>query len=236
MTDEVAEAGEGESLPLFRRIKLWDWPVRIVHWGFVVLLPALWWTAENDRMAVHRWLGYVALGLIVFRLYWGFAGSAPARFSTFLKGPRAIAAYVRGAGHTGLGHNPLGALSVVALLGLLFAQVILGLFTQDIDGLEAGPLARYVSYSAADTARVLHGAVFIALLWAVGLHVSAVTLYGLVGRTNLLGPMLTGWKRVPAHMPSPRLAPLWRWAAGLIVASGVVFWVLAGAPLPELAG
>ncbi|WP_298163235.1 cytochrome b/b6 domain-containing protein [Brevundimonas sp.] len=233
---EVAGSGQGDGRPGSRRIKLWDWPVRIAHWSFVILLPALWWTSENDQMSLHRWLGYGMLGLIVFRLYWGFAGSSPARFAGFLKGPGTVAAYVRALfaskAVSGAGHSPLGALSVVALLGLLLAQIILGLFAQDVDGLEAGPLARHVSYGVAEAARDWHGVVFDALLWLVGLHLAAVTFYLLVKRDNLIGPMFTGWKKVSAETQDPQFAPFWRLISGILLGCATAGWVSLGAPLP----
>lgn len=236
MTVEVVE---GERPPASLRVKLWDWPVRVVHWAIVILLPALWWTSGNDQMSLHRWLGYGMLGLIVFRLYWGFVGSSPARFAGFLKGPRAVGAYVRALSankdEPGPGHSPLGALNVVALLALLFAQVLFGLFAQDVDGLEAGPLARHVSYGAAEAARHWHGVVFNCLLWLVGLHLVAISFYLLVKRDNLIGPMLTGWKKVSTQTQLPHFAPFWRVVMGILFGFAIAVWVSMGAPLPESA-
>lgn len=233
---EVAESGQGDGAPKSRRVKLWDWPVRITHWAFAVLLPALWWTSENDQMSLHRWLGYGTLGLVVFRLYWGLVGSSPARFAGFLKGPGTVVVYVRALiankDVSGAGHSPLGALSVIALLGLLLTQVILGLFAQDVDGLEAGPLARHVSYDAAEAARYWHGIVFDCLLWLVGMHLAAISFYLLVKRDNLIGPMLTGWKKVSAETQLPKFAPFWRLIAGILLGCATAGWVALGAPIP----
>src|SRR5687768_2369014 len=112
-----------------RRIRLWDLPVRLVHWAFVLLLPALWWTAEEGEIEWHRRLAYMMLALLLFRLLWGFFGSATARFSQFVKGPAGILSYLRDRpGPRVVGHNPLGGWSVLLLLGLLATQVALGLF------------------------------------------------------------------------------------------------------------
>src|SRR5262249_5537036 len=123
-----------------QRILIWDWPTRLVHWLLVALVFFSWGAAEYQHMDLHRYSGYTILGLLVFRLYWGIAGSETARFANFVKGPRAVADYLRSKTKS-IGHNPLGALSVVALLTLLVAQVALGLFSVDVDGLESGPLS-----------------------------------------------------------------------------------------------
>ncbi|HEY8540508.1 MAG TPA: cytochrome b/b6 domain-containing protein, partial [Steroidobacteraceae bacterium] len=78
-----------------RSVVVWDWPVRVVHWLFVLCVAISWWSAEEHMMDVHRYSGYTLLGLVVFRIYWGFAGSATARFAQFVRGPKAIAEYLR---------------------------------------------------------------------------------------------------------------------------------------------
>ncbi len=93
-----------------------------------MLLASLWWTWRAGRIELHEQLGYLTLGVLLFRVYWGLFGSATARFSQFVKGPRAIAAYLRGGLPPQAGHNPLGALSVLLLFGLMIAEVGLGLF------------------------------------------------------------------------------------------------------------
>lgn len=223
------------STPENNRVKLWDAPIRIVHWSFVALLPALWWTSETGDIATHRLLGYTMLGLVVFRLYWGFAGGTTARFAGFVRGPRAVAGYVKRLvsreGESIVGHNPLGGWSVIALLLLLLTQVLIGLFTQDVDGLESGPLTHLVSYDFADAARGWHGWLFNILLGLVGLHVVAILFYLLFKRDNLVSPMITGHRRLPAHA-APAHAPLWRGLLGVALAGGTVWWVSMGCPLP----
>ena len=217
------------------RVKLWDLPVRITHWSFVALLPALWWTWKSGEMATHRLLGYGMLGLLIFRLFWGFAGSATARFATFVKGPRAVGGYMSrlfaNQGEPVIGHNPLGALSVLALLGTLIAQVCLGLFTQDVDGIESGPLTYLVSYDTADAARHWHGLLFDALLWLVGIHMCAILLYLVVKRDNLVGPMISGHKRWPMSAPPNADTPAWRMIAGIVIAVAIAWWVSQGCPI-----
>lgn len=218
-------------------IKLWDWPVRVVHWSFVLLMPALWWTWKSNQMALHERLGYLTLALVLFRLFWGLFGSEPARFATFVKGPRAIAAYLSKLfskhGEPSVGHNPLGGLSVIALLSLIVAEVGIGLFTQDTDGIESGPLTRYVSYDFADGARRWHGQVFDILLVFIALHLCAIAFYLVVKRENLIGPMLTGRRRLADTVRAPALAPWWRILPGAAIGLGAAWWVSLGAPLPK---
>src|SRR5215510_8334835 len=120
MTDEVS--------PSRTRVRVWDAPTRLVHWLIVAGVAISWWTGDTGRLEWHRWSGYGVLALVAFRLYWGFFGASTARFRQFVRGPRAITNYLRGAWPPAAGHNPLGALSVLALLALLAAQVALGLF------------------------------------------------------------------------------------------------------------
>ena len=218
-----------------QRTKLWDWPIRLMHWSFALLMPALWWTWKDNEIQLHESLGYVTLGLLAFRLYWGFAGSSTARFSSFVKGPQTIFAYMRGLfsgeGEPVAGHNPLGGLSVLILLGLMVAQVILGLFTQDVDGIVSGPLTYLVSYETADSARHWHGLLFNILLGFIVLHLCAIAFYLLVKRDNLVGPMVTGRKRMATTTP-PRFAPWWRIPVGAAISAALAYWVSLGCPLP----
>jgi cytochrome b len=214
-------------------VRIWDLPVRLVHWSFVVLLPWLWWEAEEEDLDMHMKLGIVMLGLVVFRLLWGVLGSDTARFSRFVKGPGAILRYVRGqGGKTVIGHNPLGALSVLALLGLLTLQIGLGLIAQDVDGLNSGPLNYLVSFDTADAASELHELVFNVILGVVALHVGAILFYLVVKRDNLITPMITGRRRYDAVVEAPLMAPLWRLVVCVVAAFLIMWWVWAGAPLP----
>lgn len=211
-----------------KMVRLWDLPVRIVHWSLVLLLALLWWTWRQGNMALHEKLGFVMLGLLVFRLLWGIFGSSTARFIQFVRGPRAIALYLRGRSPLSIGHNPLGAWSVIALLGLLSADVGLGLITQDVDGIEAGPLARFVSYETADWARGWHAWLFNAILAAVAIHVLAIAFYLVVKRDNLIGPMLTGRKSYAEPVEEPTRAPFWRAIAAALFSAGLAWWIARG--------
>lgn len=215
-------------------IKLWDLPIRLVHWSFVVLLPWLWWTAKNGDMDTHLKLGTAMLTLVVFRILWGLFGSSTARFGSFVRGPVTVARYLRGLfgkeGEPIVGHNPLGALSVIALLLLLAAQVGFGLVAQDTDGLYSGPLNYLVDYDTAEAARDWHELGFNVILAVVAVHVFAIVFYLAVKRDNLVGPMITGRKRYAGAVAAPAMAPLWRLALCLVLALGAGWWVWSGAP------
>lgn len=212
--------------------KVWDAPTRLVHRLFVFCVAFSWWTVENDRMDWHYWSGLTLLGLLIFRIYWGFAGPETARFAQFIKGPGAVIGYMpkllKPNYRAAFGHNPLGALSVVAILLALITQVTLGLFASDTDGLESGPLSRYVDYDFAKDAGDLHEDFFNILLVLIGLHIAAIVFYLVIKRTNLIGPMLTGRRRAEnVEGPANGIAPvsLWRLAIGVGIAVGVV-WIV----------
>ena len=141
------------------KVAIWDVPTRLFHWTLAALIAFSWWSAEYHHDDLHIWSGLAVLTLLIFRLLWGVVGSSTARFATFVRGPRAVLAYLRG-GWRGIGHNPLGALSVLALLGLVAVQTGLGLIASDEDGLMEGPLAGLVSLDASGSARDLHEDLF----------------------------------------------------------------------------
>ena len=200
-------------------VRIWDLPVRLFHWSLVLLVPALWWTAENDRMDLHILLGEIMLGLILFRLLWGLLGGSTARFSGFVRGPRAILRYLRGRGSV-FGHNPIGGWSVVLMLLALSVQTGLGLFASDEDGIHYGPLSRHMpDLDSAHELAERHESFFWVIVGLIALHVLAILYYLVVKRDNLVAPMVTG--RGPAGETGEALvpAPLWRFllSAGLAI-------------------
>lgn len=224
----MAERVEGQ-------VRLWDLPTRAVHWAIVALIAISWFTAETGRMNLHRYSGYTVLALLVFRIYWGFAGGSTARFAQFVKGPAATLAYARtvlrrepsGAA----GHNPMGAWSVLALLGALAAQVTFGLFAVDVDGLESGPLSLYVDFDTGRAFAELHEASFNLLLALIVLHLAAIAWYRFFKRENLVAAMLTGRRALPAGGEGLRAAPAWRAIAGIALAVAVAWFVSKGLKL-----
>ncbi len=217
------------------KVKLWDGPVRLVHWLLVALIGFSWWASE-DHLNWHRWSGYAIIGLLVFRIWWGFAGGEAARFSSFVKGPRAIAGYLRTVGRRDVavtpGHNPLGALSVIAILLALIAQVGLGLFAMDDDGLYEGPLAFLISIDAAEEIADLHEDLFEVIKILVGLHIAAILFYRLVLGKRLVGPMITGKAPAEAGVEPMRAGRWWAALLCLVAAIAITRWIIAGAPLP----
>jgi len=211
------------------RVAVWDLPTRLFHWLLVALIGFSWWSGKNDHVEWHLWSGLAVLSLLIFRILWGFVGSSTARFSSFVRGPSAVFGYLRGEWR-GIGHNPLGALSVVALLALLLAQVGLGLVSTDDDGLVEGPLAYLISYDASEEAADLHEDLFDVLLIFIALHIAAVLFYALFKRKNLVGPMITGRAAIDPESEPMRPGRWWVALICLVAAIAVTRWVIAGAP------
>lgn len=151
---------------------VWDAPTRLIHWAFPVGVGLMWWSGETGRMQIHSYVAYVLITLVVTRLTWGFVGSYHSRFSTFVVGPRKIARYVT-QGDDVVGHNPLGALSTVALLLVLLAQGVSGLFSVD-DVTFDGPLAYAFDGVLIDAASEWHETNWGILQGLVVLHLAAI--------------------------------------------------------------
>jgi cytochrome b len=217
------------------RIKVWDLPTRVFHWAlFLAVTTAILTGLQGGNWMVwHERAGLLILGLLVFRLLWGVLGSTYARFAQFFPTPRKILAYLRGHWHEE-GHNPLGALSVFALLFVLSLQAVSGLFSND-DIAFNGPLYDLVSKADSDWLTGLHRQGLWIIVALVGLHLLAVLFYTLVRRNNLVLPMITGWKPAPADgsgAKSARGGPLWALLLALAI-SGSVVWIGNGGLLPS---
>jgi cytochrome b len=207
---------------------VWDLPVRLVHWLLAGLILFSWWSVHNHHTDWHIWSGCAILTLLIFRLLWGFVGSSTARWSSFVRGPRAVTDYLRGR-WSGIGHTPLGALSVIAMFLALAVQVGLGLISEDEDGLYIGPLYRLVSIDTSDKARDIHELWFKVILALIVLHLAAIIFYRARGK-QLTKPMITGRAVLD---PGARPMRAGRWCVALIclaLAIGVTRWVIAGAP------
>ncbi|BEI33063.1 hypothetical protein PHIN5_04310 [Polynucleobacter sp. HIN5] len=148
----------------------------------------------------HAYCGYTALALILFRVIWGFVGSWHARFANFIPSPSKLIAFLRGQVDGGLGHNPLGALSVIALLTVILIQALTGLFADD-DIFFQGPLAKYVSNSTVALLTSIHRFNQYLIFALVGLHIAAISYYYFVKRENLVRPMVTGDKSIATKSP-----------------------------------
>jgi cytochrome b len=180
-------------------INVWDISIRAFHWALVAGIGFMWFSGEEggNIMTWHIYIGYAMLGLIVYRLFWGFIGTPYARFSAFLKGPSQTFAYLKGMlkGETAdsLGHNPLGGWMVILLMILIFTQAFSGLFSSD-DIFTEGPLYAVVSSKTSELFTSIHHLNFNILLAAIALHIAAVAFHVFVKKEALIKSMLTGKK------------------------------------------
>jgi cytochrome b len=229
-------------------VPAWDLPTRLFHWTLVLLIASAWVSYEyaeelgDPTLVWHRWNGLAVLVLIVWRLLWGVAGSSTARFTSFVRGPTAAWRYARNLiGATPphyLGHNPLGAAMVLALLLTIGIDDALGLFAVDDNDLTGGPLYLLVSEAANKTMTRWHAWSFYWVLLAlIALHVTANVLYALVAKEPLIRAMITGEKPVSSYEDHPRAElvahPLARATVCLLLAATLVFGaiLLAGGRL-----
>jgi len=211
-----------------RRVRVWDLPTRLFHWSLAVLAVVSVVTAKvgGNALAWHFWSGYTVLALLVFRVLWGLAGGRYARFAEFVRGPRAVLTYLRGTRGDSPGHNPLGAVSVIALLTAFLVQAVTGLFANDAIFTE-GPLARMVSGATSDRMTTIHKWNELVLYGLVGLHLLAVGYYELIRRRRLILPMITGDRRDTDGAPARDDAPMRLRALVLLaVAAGLVTYVV----------
>jgi cytochrome b len=224
-------------------VAAWDLPTRLFKW-LLTLLVLLAWVSNKYGSAIphwHIWNGYAILMLIVFRVLWGFVGGSTARFSAFSIKPSAALAYLRaqwrGMKPHYLGHNPLAAWMVLALLAALAAQAGLGLYSGDEDRIVIeGPLAKTVSDQAVAFAAHWHRLGFKLILTLVTIHIAAALAYDLLGKYGLIGAMVTGRKPADAYQDmqeaaagSAAHAMLCLLAACAIVFGGI--YLLGGNPL-----
>ena len=198
-----------------RRILVWDVPTRVFHWLLAASFAVIYLTAESERYRdIHVSLGYVLLGLIAFRLLWGFVGTRYARFSSFLFKPAEIASYlislVKGKPEHHLGHNPAASVAVFALLGLGIASGVSGVLVyQEIGGDALDELHEMVSYG---------------MLIMVGVHIVGVLTSSVLHRENLVRAMITGFKRVTEGSAETGICRAHAWLGAIMLAAVVAFW------------
>jgi cytochrome b len=210
MSESPADAREG-SAPK-RRILVWDAPVRVFHWLMVASFAGAWLTAESEQWRlVHVTLGYTMAALVLFRIVWGLWGTRYARFSSFVRGPAAIKRYVLGLlqgrheAHTG--HNPAGAVAIIALLGLTLLVTFTGWLTyNDL----AGHCLEETHEAAANVMLAIVGAHVVAVLWTSWRF-----------RENLVGAMVTGRK---TGSPQQGVRRAWHSLAVVMLAGVLGFW------------
>lgn len=214
---------------LYLPMRVWDVPTRLFHWLIVLLLPACYITAEAGLMEWHFRSGFALLALVLFRVIWGFLGSDTARFRRFLVSPRAalrhLASLRAREPDTQVGHNAAGGWMVLGMLLLIGIQIGSGLCAHDDLDLYEGPLVKYISDRASDLAIAIHTWNVWVLIAAVALHILAIAVYALVKKQNLVRPMITGKKRLPAATRAPRLIGPARAIVVLVVSAGVALVV-----------
>ena len=200
--------------PARSSVLVWDAAVRVFHWLMVVCFAGAYLTSESETWRLlHVTLGYTMAGLVVFRIVWGFVGTRHARFSSFIRGPKAVVRYLRTLlsrqpeHHTG--HNPAGALAIVGMLALTASIAATG----------------WATYNdmAGEWVAELHEGVSTAMLVLVGLHLAAVVVSGWLHKENLARAMLTGRK---IGRPGEGIDTVWRVIAALLMAGVLGFWYL----------
>jgi cytochrome b len=199
---------------LVKSVLVWDAPVRVFHWLMVLCFAGAYLTSESETWRLlHVTLGYTMAGLVAFRIIWGFVGTRYARFSSFVRGPRVVAAYLRSLltrqPEHHVGHNPAGAIAIVGMLALTAAIAATGWATYN--------------EMAGEWVAELHEVIANGMLLLIGLHIAAVVVSGWLHRENLARAMLTGRKD---GTTSQGIQSAWRVVAVLILAVVAGFWYL----------
>jgi len=207
-----------------RKVLVWDAPVRLFHWLTVASFAGAYLTAESERWRLlHVTLGYTLAGLVVFRVIWGFVGTRNARFSSFVRGPRAVLRYLKAMTtsqpehHTG--HNPAGALAIMAMLTLAVVVTASGWAVySDIGG---------------DVLEGLHELAANSMLAVVGMHIAGVLFASWQGHENLIASMVTGRKD---GRPEDGVRRAWTTVAALMLIAVAAFWWMQWQSAPASGG
>lgn len=211
-----------------RRIQVWDLPTRIFHWGLVVMVFLAWFTADlfDSILWLHQWIGIGIIGLVSFRLAWGFVGSTYARFSQFVVNFDHVKAYFRGEWH-GIGHNPLGGWSVLVMLTLLTGIVMTGLFANHHEF--QAPFASVVGEWVSDFLTGVHEFLFNVLFIVMVLHVLAMIVYKMILNNDLIQPMIDGHTVVDNETDQSATGGGWLALVFALSVSIFVMWLASGA-------
>jgi cytochrome b len=218
-----------------KMIRVWDLPIRLFHWLLVLCIAGSLISVNLGGNAIewHAYFGYSVLTLLIFRFIWGFVGSKHARFSSFMPTRLAILNYLQGRSPRILGHNPIGALSVFALLFVLSVQVITGLFVDDEIAFQ-GPLAKYVPNFIVSFLSEIHEGNQVIIYTLIAIHISAIWFYKKYKGENLIKPMLTGDKEIdpseeanylPSDLGQPSKDGILQRALALILFSAIAIVV-----------
>jgi len=223
--------------------RIWDLPTRAFHWLLVLAIVTALATGliESVRMYeiqvgnrfynLHIMAGYVVMTLILFRLVWGVIGTQTARFTDFVPGPRRLLNFLTGRGDNRvmLGHNPLGAFSVLGMLAVISIQFGTGLYAHD-DIFVGGPLSDTVSRDTRTLLTAIHIYNANLLMALIGLHLAAISFYAVVKRQNLVTPMFTGRRCLhpdqEVDKPGLRFAPWWQAVLVAVAAIAITTWIV----------
>ena len=226
-----------------RQVRAWDLPTRAFHWTLVALIISAWASFEyadklgDNTLKWHRYNGYAILCLLVWRVLWGFVGSSTSRWSSFVRWPWLAATYfmdlVKNRERHFLGHNPMGAYMIVALLAAVGLQATFGLFTVEHNDTAWGPLYKLVPETKAATINYIHTRMFnYLILPLIAAHITANVLYGIMKNDPLVRAMITGWKPAAAYEDGQEAIVVKRPAARallcLIIACGVCAGAIVG--------
>jgi len=220
-----------------KQVLIWDLPLRLFHWMFAFAILGCWATHElgSDYIDWHMQCGYVAMGLLVFRLCWGFVGTKHSRFLNFIPTPNKIINYLRSGQASGAGHNPLGSVMVFVMLGLVLLQVSSGLFADD-EIFTTGPYFNALGGDVDNIMSTIHHNAFDFILVAVLFHVAAVMFYQYVKRQQLVRPMVTGHKNAQDINPDDAIKNS-RLLLAIVIAAlctAFVYWlVVINVPVVE---
>jgi len=178
-------------------IRVWDLPIRLFHWLLVACIVGSLICVNIGGNAIqwHAYFGYSILTLLIFRIIWGFIGSTHARFASFLPNREAITNYLQGKSPRFLGHNPIGALSVFALLLVLSVQAVTGLFVDDEIAFQ-GPLSKYLSESSVSFLSEIHESNQVVIYTLIAIHIAVIWYYKKLKGEDLIRPMISGDKEI----------------------------------------
>ena len=209
-------------------MRVWDAPTRLFHWAIVVLIAVSYFSMKFDNVELHYLSGYTMLSLLLFRLCWGIVGSETSRFRQFMRSPveglRHLASFGAREPDRQIGHNAAGGWMVLFMLAVLAVQAVTGLFAGDpVEG--GGPFVDQIAGSTQKWLNTVHALNWNLILALMALHIVAILAYAAVKRHDLVRPMVTGKKRLPANTRQPRfVSPLL--AVAIVAVAGAFVWAL----------
>lgn len=218
---------------------IWDIPTRLFHWLLAIGFGLQWLTGEflDNAIDWHFYIGYSMLGLVLFRIIWGFVGTQYAKFSQFVASPNSTLQYTRTmfrrqAPVEFASHNPLGGWVVLTMLLLIGLQAVSGLFVSD-EIFSEGPYYGAVNSDIRDVMAFIHFNLFDFLLGIVGLHIIAVLFYQLYKKQKLINAMFHGKKSVTdSEIKSSKM--LLALALAVLISLAVYLLVAVLPPQPEV--